>query len=487
MMKKTIGSIILLLFISFIFFGYKVNAASTWKYVWNNTTITIPVGESFDKYMDMPVATLYRDGYPLNDANITYNTEGDWLYYSKNVDTTHCGVYKVWYKCFDNKYIPGTCTGYKCLVTFYVKDLEAPNLEILEDEVSIKRGSTYDFKNNVSYSDNYSSLVTLDFSSSFDPNILGTYKVNVKATDEGGNVTTKSFNVNVYDDSVPIIECSKEGGDIYIPVGEEYNIKEFFKATDLFDGDISGRLEFPSIDYKVVGVFPYEVTVTNSSGKKASFNATVHIVDNMEPVINLTEESIILDYKIDIDNFDFKKYISKIDDNQGIDYNNLKIKTDLKNEVGNYKVWYEYTDGVYVVNNVLDVSLISHESPKMTIESVVLDIDSSPDLYQYVSITDESDKNVYDTLYIDDSNVIYEKEGIYYANAYCINSSGLSTEKRMKIVVKGNDVFSEANKGFSITAIVLAFMVVGLLIFIISYILITRKDKFSEKKNDLNI
>ena len=485
-MKKMMISISTL-FMAIIFLCIGVSASSTWKYVWSNTTITIPVGESFDKYMDMPVATLYRDGVPLKDANITYNTEGDWLYYSKNVDTTKCNVYQVWYKCFDNKYIPGTCTGYKCLVTFYVKDLEAPRIDVIENEISVRRGTSYDFSNNISYSDNYSNEIKLDYTSNFDCNIVGTYKVVVKASDEAGNTNTASYNISVYDDSVPVIECSKEGGDIYIPVGEDYNIKEYFKATDLFDGDISSRLEFPSIDNKTVGVIPYEVSVTNNSGKKVTYNATLHIVDNKEPVINLTEESVILDYKIDISIFDFSKYVSSIEDNQEIDYSNLVIKNDLKNEVGNYKVWYEYSDGVFTVYKVLEISLISHESPKMTIESVVLDVDSAPDLYQYVSIDDESDKNVYDSLYIDDNDVIYEKEGVYYANCYCINSSGLSTEKRMKIVVKGHDVFSEANKGFSVTSIVLAIMVVGLLIFNISYILITRKDKISKKKNDLNI
>lgn len=465
----------------------EVDAAAAWKYVWSNTTITIPVGESFDKYKDMPKAVLYKDNMVLSDASVSYNTEGDWLFYSKNVNTTKCGVYQVWYKAFENKYVPGTCTGYKCLVTFYVKDLEKPKLEILDKEIFVRRGDSYNFESNVNYSDNYSTNLEVDFSSNVDFNKAGSYKVNVKVSDEEKNIETGTFTVTVYDDSVPTIECSKDGGNIYIPLNEEFNIKEYFKAYDLYDKDITNLISFPSLDNTKVDDFPYTISVTNSSGKTTTYTANIHVVDNEEPKLILSSRDVILDYKINLDNYDFSSFIDKIEDNQDINYDNLKIKHNLENKVGSYKIWYEYTDGFYTVSDVVNVSLVSHDIPKIEVEDIVLNVDSSIDLYQYVSVTDESDNNIESSLIIDDSEVIYEKEGTYYASAFCMNSSGLSSEKRIKVVIKGNSMFDESTKGYSITSIVLAFMVVALIIFNVTYILITRRSKISKNDKEINM
>lgn len=487
MKSKIIISIIIIGFITYLSFGINIYASSIWKYIWNNTTITIPVGESFDKYKDLPGATLYRDNMVLSDAQISYNTEGDWLFYSKNVNTTKCGVYQVWYKAYENKYVPGTCTGYKCLVTFYVKDLEKPKLEIIDDIIDVRRGEEYNFSNNINYSDNYSSQLKVDFSSNVDFNKAGNYKVNVKITDEGNNIETGSFTINVYDESIPTIECMKEGGDIYIPVNEEYNIKELFKAYDLYDGDITNKIEFPSIDNKKIGDYQYNISVKNSSGKETIFKATIHVVDKKEPILTLTTHSAILDYKTNFDLYDFKSFIAKLEDNQEVKYDNLIIRHNLENKVGNYNIWYEYSDGFYTIYDMIDVSLVSKDSPKIEVEDIVLNVDSSIDLYQYVNVIDESDDNIESSLIIDDSNVSYEKEGTYYASAFCMNSSGLSTEKRIKIVVKSDSMFSESTKSYSITSIILGVLVIGLVIFNICYILITRKNKISKNDNIDNI
>ena len=67
-----------------------------------------------------------------------------------------------------------------------------------------------------------------------------------------------------------------------------------------------------------------------------------------------------------------------------------------------------------------------------------------------------------------------------------MNSSGLSSEKRIKVVIKGNSMFDESTKGYSITSIVLAFMVVALIIFNVTYILITRRSKISKNDKEIN-
>ena len=483
MMRRMINTIcVLIVFI--IMFTVNVSAA-TWKYVWDNTSITIPVGESFDKYKDIPKAVLYKNGSIVQDANITYNTEGDWLFYSKNVNTTKTGVYQVWYKAFDNVYIPGTCTGYKCLVSFYVKDLEKPSLEIINDEIYVKRGGSLDYSSNISYSDNYSKELKVDFMTNTNFDIAGTYQVNVKVEDEGGNYNTGIFKVIVYDESIPEIICLND--DINIPLNETFSIKEYFKASDIYDGDLTDKIELPTIDNSKLGDFNYLATVKNSNGKSAQVSFNVHVIDNKEPVLKLSTHSIVLDYKTDFNNYNFKSYIDKIEDNQEIDYDNLSIKHDLVNKVGKYIITYEYNDGFYTVSDSIDVSLVSYTSPKIDVEDVYLPIDSNIDLCDYITIDDDSDSKIYDSLVIDDSNVSYEKEGTYYAKAFCMNSSGLSTEKRIKIVITSDTKYTELNNGYSKTSIVLFCMVIGLIIFNITYIFISRKNKISKDKNDIEI
>ena len=490
MMKKGMRNKLLIALTSLVslilLFSIRVNAGSIWKYTWNNTAIIIPVGESFDQYKDLPQATLYRDNEALTIANITYNTEGDWLYYSKNVDTSKIGVYKVWYKAYESRFIPGTCTGYKCLITFTVKDLEKPTLDIINPIVNLKRGTEIDLSTNIRCNDNYTKEVRIDFSGDVKTDTIGTYHIIVKATDESNNVTTGEFDVNVYDDVKPSIECLKEGGDIYIPLNGEYDIKSLFKAYDPYDGDITNKIVFPSVRTNKIEEYDYTVSVTNSIGSTSTFNAKIHVVDREEPKIVLSQKKLILDYKDNIEGIDFTTYIKNITDNNQIDYNNLTITNNIENKVGTYNVWFEYNDGYYIAKETMDISVISHEAPDIEVNDIILNIDSQTDLSKYVRIIDQSDPNIKSSLVIDDSEVEYDKEGTYYVNIYCMNSSGLSSEKRARVVVRKESTYTEGYKGYSITSIALGAMVVFLIIFNISYIIFSRKRNIT-KDNSNNI
>ena len=117
-----------------LFIPFKVHATS-WKFVWQNTTVHVPVGSSIEEYKNVPVANLYRNEILLTDSQVTYNTEGDWMYYFKDIDTRKIGTYQVWYKAYDAKYSPGTCTGYKALVSFVVEDKVSPTITIFSSTI----------------------------------------------------------------------------------------------------------------------------------------------------------------------------------------------------------------------------------------------------------------------------------------------------------------------------------------------------------------
>ena len=132
-MKKLLCLLIFLPLLSSI----KANA-SNWKFIWDDTTTTIeiPLGDNLQSYIFTPKATLYRDGIPLEDAEIHYVRTGDWLYLLTDVDTHKEGEYFVWYKATEQKYKPGQCQGYKVLITFKVVDQTKPVILECPSEVT---------------------------------------------------------------------------------------------------------------------------------------------------------------------------------------------------------------------------------------------------------------------------------------------------------------------------------------------------------------
>lgn len=479
MVKLKLFISLFICFILLFFISANIYAGSTFKYVWNNTTINVPLYDSIDKYKNIPKATLYKDGVALSDANVTYNTEGDWLYYMKNVDTTKIGEYKVWYKAYDNVYLPGTCIDYKCLITFIVRDNEAPKLNIVKDELYILKGSTFDLIGNIKVTDNYTKDISVSFNHNINFNQKGTYDVDVLAWDESENYVEGKFKVIIYENErYPVISLDGATNEISIPLGEDYDIRKFFKAYDSIDGDITSDIILPIVDNKTIGKAEYLATVTNSSGYSIDFPFIINVIDEEEPVLILTNHQVILDYSLDFSTFDYMKYIKQLSDNVDINYDNLIITHNLENKVGQYVINYEYSDGIYTVYDSINVSLVSYQAPKIRISDIKIKESENINLLDYVTVIDPSDEYINESIVINDDNVNYDKEGTYYATIYCINSSGLSSEAKFKVLVTSDSWFSNANLGLSISF----FLVLGLLIIstIIIIIFINKRRKIKE-------
>ena len=85
--------------------------AKSYRFKWDESTtyIDVALGYNINKYTNIPKAYLYIDNVLMEDAEVSYLTAGDWLYLLTDVDTSRVGEYKVWYKAFENKYIPWQC------------------------------------------------------------------------------------------------------------------------------------------------------------------------------------------------------------------------------------------------------------------------------------------------------------------------------------------------------------------------------------------
>ena len=461
--------------------------AKAYSYRWDNTTVKIRVGSSIEDYKEIPRAKLYVDGILMSDAKITYDRKGDFLYYLKDVNTNVCGTYYVWYKAYENdKYRPGTCTNYRAKIKFDVIDDTSPEIRSLRETLNIQKGTVNNndelkelLKSNIYTKDNYS-IVDLSFNE-YEVNLsqLGLYKIYAYAKDESLNVSMATFNLNIYDNNYPTLTCVNGDNIIYFNVGTQPSLKDLFVAYDKYDGDISSRIIFPKIDTSIIQEKEYTISVSNSSGNITNLDILVSIIDDIEPTITPIEENVIINYKTDFDDFDFKSLV-KIEDNLEIDYDNLKYTFDkpLENKVGVYNIYYEYTDNYFICNTNIKLTLLSFDKPYIITDDVVINVNNKVDLLDYITVYDESDPNVKDNLVIDDTNVNYSESGTYYADVSCMNSSGEKTIQKLNIIIKNGNDIDNKTRPYIITIIVLIILIIGILTIIGIFYVHKRKKNY---------
>ena len=487
-MKKWIKMLILLLAIIYIMPSLKIYASNdVWEYEWYNTVVNVKLGDEISKYIKIPYAKLYKNGEELKDAYLNYLTDGDWLYYLKDVDTTTPGTYYVWYKAFENKkYIPGTAHGYKCKITFVINDDEAPKIDIINSNIYVQRKKDNDLdlinellNNNVNVSDNYS-ICDIRFEQNIKLNVVGRYKVIVSAIDEAKNRSSGHFYVEVFDESKPTIFSELSDNYLKITKNSDLDLKRYFYAYDDVDGDISKNISITPFNNNKIGKYDVYVNAYNSSGNQAQLKIIVEVCDDTPPKIYLQANQVVLDYLEDFSSFDFNKYVINITDDEEIDYSKLVVTHNLENKIGNYYIKYSYNDGINEDVVKIDVRLVSFKSPTLEIIDAEIEQGQNVDLNQYVYVFDESDNYVSESVKIDDSNVDYNKSGIYFADVYCVNSSGQSNTKKMKIKITSNKE-TTINKDFILIYSILG----GILVSGISVtaILLIKKQR-KKKKNE---
>lgn len=471
-MMKRVFLVVLIIF-SFMIISLNISAAS-WRYEWENTTIYIPVHSSLENYKNIPKAILYKDNIVVEDAKISYLTEGDWLYYLSDVNTSILGEYEVWYKAYENtEYRPGTCLGYKCKIKFIVVDEIPPKIEVIEPIVKLRRNSDFDVISNVRVSDNYYQDLTITSTNNIDFKKVGSYIVKVYVEDGSYNYSSIEYVVEIYENNYPYLIYKDVGNSLKIPLNGKIDFSDFFEAYDEIDGDLSNYINYPNIDTSLIGQKEYTFSVTNFAGLTSSINVVVEIVDDAKPEIEIIgSEIIVLDYTINFEEYDFKKHIM-IHDNTTVDYSRLSIFHNIENKVGSYTLWYSYTDLTYVVTKSAEVKLRSYTKPEIIVEDIVCYEDCDIDLKDFITIVDLSDENVIDSLVIYDENVDYSTEGTYYAEAYAINSSGLSTTSNFKVIVNDSNPASSIKTNFKIENInntqIILIIIISILIGIIIF------------------
>jgi len=214
------------------------------------------------------------------------------------------------------------------LVGYAAVDHENP--EIISDSIVIPYGEKLDL-DLLEVTDNHDSRDEMTIEAkdqALDTKQLGSYKVDVTATDQFNNVCTKTINVEVVDNEAPVIETlgADNGYVIEVPINGSSDLASYIKATDNVDGDVTPFIESDvALDATKSGMQEIEVSVCDTYGNKSTETLSFLVADIEAPVITLKSGNhITVDYKSE---FKVEDYMTITDnmDNQ--------VKVEVKNEV----------------------------------------------------------------------------------------------------------------------------------------------------------
>ena len=182
-------------------------------------------------------------------------------------------------------------------------------------------------------------------------NVVGTYNVTYKVTDNSGASAIKIITVVVNPkmeelNNVPIINAT----DKVLTVGENFNPLEGVTAYDKEDGDIiltDNNIISNNVNMNVVGTYNVTYKVTDNSGASAIKIITVVVNPKMEelnnvPIINATDKVLTVG-----ENFNPLEGVTAYDKEDGEitirDENIIKNTVDMS-RAGTYEVVYKVTD-----------------------------------------------------------------------------------------------------------------------------------------------
>ena len=187
-----------------------------------------------------------------------------------------------------------------------------PKIEMLVDEIKIKKNSKIDLLKYFRVIDDDLDEVKTNIYHTIDPKIPGIYKCEITAKDAYDEVSLK-FNVEIYDDNMApnILQLMD---DIKIEYGSEIDLKKYFIITDDYDENIKPIFSH-NIDTKKLGVYNCKVVAIDSSGKSSELSFKVEVYGDVKaPTITQIVENIRIKRK---SSYDLLNYFSIVDDSGG--------------------------------------------------------------------------------------------------------------------------------------------------------------------------
>ena len=349
-------------------------------------------------------------------------------------------------------FIPMLCISTFGLVGYAAVDKEAPVIE--SNKVEVLYGTKLD-KDIFAISDNRDSQDAIDVkinSKSYDAYQLGTYNVEVTASDMFSNTSTKNVQVEVVDRSAPVITTvSKSNGYVIdVNVNGSADFTKYIKATDNVDGNVTPFIEASKkLDTSKLGSQTIEFSVSDNVGNTTNETYEFYVSDKVAPTISLKSKTVTVDYGSSFHYNDYAKVTDNFDKSVDVD---VKGSVNTK-EIGSTTLDITATDqSGNQSKNSLAVKVADISAPKLALtkSSVQIKKGQNINLKNYIrSANDNKDGNVTSKVKISGS-VNEDKAGKYTVKYTVSDEAGNSTSKSLKVTVYNPDI--AANSGIVRTA-----------------------------------
>lgn len=351
-------------------------------------------------------------------------------------------------------FIPMLCISTFGLVGYAAIDKEAPVIE--SNKVEVLYGTELT-KEVFAISDNRDSLDAIEVqinSNSYDANQLGTYNVEVSATDMFSNTATKNVQVEVVDRTAPIFTtvAKSNGYVVDVEVNSSANIQKYIKAIDNVDGDVSPFIETNNkLDTSKLGSQTIELSVSDNVGNTTNETYEFYISDSTAPTIKTKGDTVTVNYG---SNFNYRNYVT-ITDNFDKKVTDVKVegKVDTK-KIGSTDLTIKAVDSSgNESTKTLTVKVADISAPRIRLSKSSVQITKGKhiNLKSYLrSATDNKDGDVTSKVKIEGS-VDTSKVGKYTVKYVVSDEAGNKSSKSLKVYVVNPDDFAP-NQGMVATA-----------------------------------
>ncbi|WP_026391705.1 hypothetical protein [Haploplasma modicum] len=412
------------------------NILSSYRVVWNNIKIDIPLNSSPGEYFNLPEAKLIDDKGNIVSKNCFYEEVNHTT--TKVINTKHVKTFRVDYKAtFPDYFISNTESIY-----FNIVDTIAPEFIYVEDiiePVGKKLLDKNEIISNIIYKDNYYSnddiTINIYGLSLVNVNIPGKYKITIEIFDPSYNINKVERYYIIESNKKPIIE-SKD--IIYHEYGLKFDPIKHFKITDPYDNNLEIKYDY-NFDFNHLGSFYITVKATNKFGLFETSTRLVEVIDSEKPQLIIKENNVFNVY--DYDKKVLESLIIEVSDNYSkLNINSVIIEGYIDfNSIGKYECIYKVSDSsLNMTSKKVIIEIKDLEKPSINIlTDIIIEVNKKYiDYHNYFLIEDNYDD--YSDLIIKfiDINIKYDIIGTYNLDVSVTDKSKNTKIIKVKVLVK---------------------------------------------------
>lgn len=335
-------------------------------------------------YEDYPLSQIIADHvyvYDDIDGDLTSQIVVTHDEYSANMNTA--GEYDVTLEASDSS---GNTSSFG--LTILVKDELAPDIigptiinSPVDDQMTIDALVAAHYE---AFDGHDGALPITVESDSYTANmtVLGSYAVDLAATDASGNATTKTIHVNVVDLVAPTLASDPNITVVLSDPKDLTMILDQLVVVDNYDTVASLEQSVITDQYTSnelsTGTFAVEVSYTDTSSNTALFVLNITVIDDIAPTITGTE-SIATSYTTAPTMSELLDELTVADNHDLLDLNDLVIVAntygDRTDAVGTFFVEYELQDhsGNQTTHRI-DITLVDDQAPSIYVDDFLITV-----------------------------------------------------------------------------------------------------------------